>query len=418
VNLDIPRVRRRVETAAWRDDEAVVGFVLELARALHRYGTPANRLEEAVMVVCLRLGIEAELFTTPTTIILSFGKPAELRTRMLRVDGGDLDMARLAKVDALADAVVAKELTPAEAMRRLEAIQALPPEWGRVPTALSHAITAAAVTVFFHGGWRDVVVAGAIGLALGVIGQLMAHSSTKMRVYELVGAFIGAFVGGTAAALWPGVSASVVTVAGLIVLLPGLSLTVAMIELATKNLISGTARLMAAVIVLLELVVGVAIGERAARALVVDVAPVVPEALPSWSGWLAVAVAGAAMTIIVQAERRSTLWILGACITGVVGARIGTSFLGPELGALGGAFALGVLCNLYARLLDRPAQVLMVPAMILLVPGSVGFRGMSSLLDRDTLTGVETTFAMFVVAMAIVGGLLIANAALSPRRVL
>ena len=64
------------------------------------------------------------------------------------------------------------------------------------------------------------------------------------------------------------------------------------------------------------------------------------------------------------------------------------------------------------------AQVVLVPSVFLLVPGSVGFRGMSSLLGRDTITGVETTFAMFVVAMAIVAGLLIANATVSPRRVL
>jgi uncharacterized membrane protein YjjB (DUF3815 family) len=161
----------------------------------------------------------------------------------------------------------------------------------------------------------------------------------------------------------------------------------------------------------------VAIGERAARA-VFDVAVATPVPLPGWSEWLAVFVAGVAMTVIVQAEKRAVGWILAACVVGVAGARLGTSLLGPELGALGGAVALGVLGNTYARLLDRPAQVIMVPAMILLVPGSVGFRGMSSLLDRDTLSGVETTFAMFVVAMAIVGGLLIANAVLSPRRVL
>jgi len=54
--------------------------------------------------------------------------------------------------------------------------------------------------------------------------------------------------------------------------------------------------------------------------------------------------------------------------------------------------------------------------VLLLVPGSMGFRGMESLLDRDTLTGVETVFAMFVVAIAIVAGLLIANALVQPRR--
>ena len=51
-----------------------------------------------------------------------------------------------------------------------------------------------------------------------------------------------------------------------------------------------------------------------------------------------------------------------------------------------------------------------------LVPGSMGLRGISSLLHRDTLTGVETTFATFVVAIAIVAGLLVASAVVSPRR--
>ena len=81
-----------------------------------------------------------------------------------------------------------------------------------------------------------------------------------------------------------------------------------------------------------------------------------------------------------------------------------------------GAFALGAMSNVYARWLGRPAQVVQVPAVFLLVPGSLGFRGMSSLLDRDTMNGVETLFAMFVVAIAIVAGLLVANAVVPPRR--
>lgn len=57
-----------------------------------------------------------------------------------------------------------------------------------------------------------------------------------------------------------------------------------------------------------------------------------------------------------------------------------------------------------------------MPAVLLLVPGSMGFRGMASLLDRDTLSGVDSVFAMFVAATAIASGLLIANAVVSPRR--
>jgi uncharacterized membrane protein YjjB (DUF3815 family) len=86
------------------------------------------------------------------------------------------------------------------------------------------------------------------------------------------------------------------------------------------------------------------------------------------------------------------------------------------MGVLIGALCLGVMSNAYARWLDRPAQVVQVPAVLLLVPGSMGFRGMASLLDKDTLTGVDTLFAMFVVSIAIVAGLLVSNAIVSPRR--
>lgn len=400
------------------DDEATIEFVLALARALHHYGTPSYRLEEAVAVVCRRLDVTAELFATPTTIIVSFGHPAELRTRMMRVDGGETNLAKLADVDALADQVADGELSIRTGLERLAAITAAPPHWGRPISLAVHGVTAAAVAVFFHGSAVDVAAAAIAGLIVGTVGLFLSRSSAQTQVFELVGAFAAAFISGGAAALVPGVSSQVVTISALIPLLPGLSLTTAMIELATRNLISGTARLMSAVIVLLELVLGVAIGERAAAAVFAIPTGVAPVPLPAWAEWVALVAAAGAVTVVVQAHRRSMPWIMAACVTGVLGGRLGTAGLGPEIGVVGGAFALGVLCNLYARWLDRPAQVVMVPAVFLLVPGSVGFRGMSSLLGRDTITGVETTFAMFVVAMAIVAGLLVANATVSPRRVL
>ena len=61
-------------TAATTSPE--IAFVLALARALHRYGTPAHRLEEALEIVGKDLGLKGEFFSTPTTIIASFGDPS------------------------------------------------------------------------------------------------------------------------------------------------------------------------------------------------------------------------------------------------------------------------------------------------------------------------------------------------------
>ena len=233
---------------------------------------------------------------------------------------------------------------------------------------------------------------------------------------ELVVAAFAAFGCGRRMSAWPAVSSPLVTVAALIILLPGMSLTVAMTELATRNLIAGTARLMSAVIVLLQLVVGVALGERLAAALVV-VHQATPVALPEWASWVALIALARHRRDGASAASRVRSGCRGVRGIGYVGSRLGTAWIGSRRWACSSARSqLGAMSNCYARWLDRPAQVLQVPAVLLLVPGSMGFRGMSSLLDKDTLSGVDTLFAMFVVAIAIVAGLLVANAVVSPRR--
>lgn len=392
-----------------------IGFVLALGRALHRYGTPADRLEQALGVVCTQMGLAAEIFTTPTTIIMSFGDPTELRTRMLRVTSGELDMHKLEQVDALADAVAAATVTPADGVERLERILASPPRYGRAVTTIGHAFASAGMAVFFGGTLADATVSAAIGLMIGFLSLVAQRSTDQARVFELLGAAFAALTAGAVSSVWGAVTPQLVTIASLIVLLPGLTLTVAMTELATRNLIAGTARLMSAVIVLLELVVGVALGERVA-VMLFDVQQGMGPPLPAWSQWIALIATALAIAVVVQASPRAFGWIISAAVTAYAGSLVGTTWLGAELGVVVGAFALGVLGNAYARVLHRPAQLVLVPAVLVLVPGSVGFRGLTSLLGHDTLTGVETVFSMFVVAIGIVAGLLIANAVVSPRR--
>ena len=57
---------------------------------------------------------------------------------------------------------------------------------------------------------------------------------------------------------------STATLAGLIVLIPGFMLTIAIRELSTRHLASGTARLVGAGITFLGIIFGVALGNRLA----------------------------------------------------------------------------------------------------------------------------------------------------------
>jgi uncharacterized membrane protein YjjP (DUF1212 family) len=89
-----------------------ISFALNLGRALHTSGYSADRLEEALSLASDRLGLEAQFFSTPTSIMASFGPQDDQRTFMIRVSPGESNLGKLARVDHVTRDVLSGRLTP------------------------------------------------------------------------------------------------------------------------------------------------------------------------------------------------------------------------------------------------------------------------------------------------------------------
>jgi uncharacterized membrane protein YjjB (DUF3815 family) len=202
---------------------------------------------------------------------------------------------------------------------------------------------------------------------------------------------------------------------GVIVLIPGLTLTTAMIELSSRHLASGTARFMGALVLLLSIAFGIAIGAKAAALAIGVPHSSAIVAMPAWTLVVSLLVSPTCFAILLKADARDLPWIVAAGVVAFAGARVGSDALGPELGAFVGGLVTGIGSNWYARLTNRPSQITLVPGLLLLVPGSVGLQSLASLLDRDTQVGVDSAFRMVLIAVSLVAGILIANV-VSPRR--
>lgn len=416
----MPRVTPLPPSSPFREPPPgpVVAFILRLGQALHRYGTPAHRLEEQMRHVSERLGVEGRFFSTPTSIFASFGPPEALQTSLIRVEPGGMDLERLTLLDALAQEVIHGKVSPEVGAERVETILAAPERYGVPITLLCWALAAGAAARLFGGGLREVGVAALSSLAIGVLDQLTRHRPITARVLEPAAALLTSALAVAAASVIGPLSVQVATLSGLIVLLPGLGLTVAINELATRNLISGSSRLIGTALIFLQLAFGVALGGKLAELLPAP-PPVVPTAgLPFWTAVGALSVVAPAVTVLFRARPQDAIWITAAGALAFGGARLGSQGLGPELGAFVGSLLLSMSSNVLARLRNRPAVVTIVPGMMLLVPGSLGFRSLESLLARDVVTGVVTAFSMLMVAVAIAAGLLFANALVPSRRVL
>lgn len=398
--------------------EPGVAFTLRLGEALHRYGVPAHRIEQALALVAERFGLEGRFYSTPTAIIASFGPPEALRSCMIRVEPGEIDLARLAALDELTTDVIREQCTASEAKERLAEILERPPVYRPLTTVAASTLASTGAAYLLGGSSREMGIAFVISLAIGLLALLAGRTPPMMRMWEGVGALLATVVAIVGQRILGPYVVEVAVIAGIIILLPGLSITVAFTELATRNLVSGTSRAMNALVVFLLMGFGVALGTT-----VDDWLPPVPDLpfappLPRTLLPLVLLVGVASFAITYRARPRDTGWIVLGGSLAYFAAALGARYLGPQLGAFVGSLALCIGSNLLARLRNKPSLITILPGILLLVPGSIGFRSLDALLERDVLSGMEIAFHMAMVAMGIVMGLLLANVLLPPRKVL
>lgn len=391
-------------------------LLLRTGAALHAFGMPSHRLEAALSDLAATLDVPVEVFSTPTSLMASFGTGEDARTRLLRIEPGDVALEKLTRLQRLLDRVSSHRIDAQAAARAVAALESAPMRFGRLSMALSFALVAAPAAVFFGGGWREAIAGAVVGLAIGLLGWIGQLQPAVERVFFPLAGAVAALLAGGISALSPHVAANIAALAGLISLLPGMTLTRAMSELAARHLVAGAARLAGALIVFLTLGFGVAVGGALGVRLYGETVASQPLALDEWAIWPALVIAAVSLMIQFQAHPRQLGWILLAGILAIFGVRVGAAFLGPELGAFVGALLVGLAGNAAARWRRIPASVVQLPGLLLLVPGSIGLRSIGALVARDTLTGIQTAFTVGMVAISLVTGLLVANVIVPSRR--
>jgi uncharacterized membrane protein YjjP (DUF1212 family) len=405
-----------ITAPADEENRASHHFLLRTAELLHRHGTPAHRLEKVMAFVSQRMGVDGVFLSSPTALMISLGDEKGERTYLRRIESGNVDVDKLIRFDEVLDAHGEGETTAAESLLRLEEIAASNPPFGFQVTTMAVGMACGIVAVLFSGSPLECMLAGCIGMAvIGLEWWLGKWNAEKGLLFPVAGflAAIGSL--GFARAVAP-IDDRIVTLAALIVLVPGFPLTMALTELAMGHLSAGVARLAGAMVTILTLFLGVAIAWRIGGSW--RTLPEVVWRPPDAAAWVAGAVAPILLAVVFRARFPQWPVIIAVSFAGFAVSRIATASVGVEVGSFLGALAIGCGSNLYAGLWNRPAMVPLTPGMIILVPGSLGYRSLAALLDQQTIQGIDGAFGTIIVAMSLVGGLLASNALLPPRRIL
>lgn len=396
-------------------------FLVRAGELLHQHGTPSYRLERVMQKIGQTLDIETTVLCTPTALLISLRDAGEEKTFLRRITNGDVDVSKLMAFDAILDQHRDGQLTWQAALEALERAADDQPAYTSWQTAIASAVACGSVATIFGGGLAELLTAALLGFMLAMLtlplGKMVGESGLLEPIWGMLIAALSLIV---AQYVWA-LDDRLVTLAALILPVPGLTLTIALTELALGHLSSGSARLAGAAVRLITLVIGVAIAWNVwPDGMHAPAQPpyAVSQVPPAWWLWPALLLAPLSFVVLFRVPLNQWAYVLVISVGGFLINRYLDMHVAPAVGSFCGAFAVGCGSNLYARALNRPAMAMQTPGLLILVPGALGYRSLTAMLASDTIAGVELAFAMILTAGSLVGGLLIANLMLPPKRIL
>ena len=125
-NAGVSSTDQTVERRRDGPDPVAAEFVLRLGRAMQVYGMSARRLEDLLGAAADRLRLTGhQFFSTPTSIMASFGPVGRQRTHMLRTEPGEVNLGKLAELYPKGGDVTIDDLVEKGAVRKNERVKVL-----------------------------------------------------------------------------------------------------------------------------------------------------------------------------------------------------------------------------------------------------------------------------------------------------
>lgn len=229
-----------------------------------------------------------------------------------------------------------------------------------------------------------------------------------------------------------------VSLAGVIMLLPGLGLTIAIAELSRGHLMSGTMRVVAVMVRVTELGFGMLLADQLDRFFDRELHENYTlhdnYERPTLPVWLKVCVYNLFKLIIMKAIILPILiliiiimfrvpkyisayvFVTMGCFAAYFGDMTLRKWAGVEIGSILTAFIIGFIANVYSFVSKRPSNVVTICAIVLLVPGYMTTRSISSLLVKDVNTSITLLFNAIMACVSLVTGLVVSEVLWTKKR--
>jgi uncharacterized membrane protein YjjP (DUF1212 family) len=247
-------------------------YLMQLCRALMKFGAPTHRLEEYMQMTARVLEVDAQFLYLPGCMIMSFDD-SSTRTaefKLIRMSQG-VDLGRLADTHSVYKNVVHDLIGVEEAAKQLEDIMNRKPKFPTWFLVIMYGLASATVGPFaFNARPIDMPISFILGAMLGFMQLVLAPRSTLYsNVFEVFASVLTSFLARAFGSIRWGIvdgkqeylfCFSAISQAAIALILPGFLVLSSSLELQSHQLIAGSIRMVYAIIYSLFLGYGITVG--------------------------------------------------------------------------------------------------------------------------------------------------------------
>lgn len=371
-------------------------YIMQLCKALMKFGAPTHRLEEYMQMTAKVLEVDSQFLYLPGCMIMSFDDPATRTTevKLVRVAQG-IDLGRLANTHSVYKNVVHDIVGVEEAIQELEDIMTSKPRYNKWIVVLTYGLATTAVGPFaFSARPIDMPIIFFNGLLLATMQHVVApRSALYSNVFEVTATVLTSFLARAFGSIKADVvngkqqywfCFSAIAQASIALILPGFLVLTSSLELQSHQIVAGSIRMVYAIIYSLFLGYGITVGttiygliDANATSETKCAHSSAPYGSPYTQRFPFVAVMAFFMIIVNQGRPKQAPVMVTIALAGYVTNYFCAKTLGSnsQVANTVGAFTIGIAGNLYSRLWHGHAATAILPGIFVLVPSALAATG-------------------------------------------
>jgi uncharacterized membrane protein YjjP (DUF1212 family) len=382
----------------------ILSMLEALGLAMIETGQATNDVEDTLRAIAEAYSLDdLRTVVLPTFIMLQSGSAGgEVQLQSAIPGSGRLD--RTGAVETLVARALRMEVTPAEAIVEVTRIRTIRPRFGPWMSLLGHVILTVGFGMVINPTLEAIVVYVLLGAGVGLLVLVSRRFSGLGSTIPVIAAFAVTIFTTLVLVHFVGDQPLKIIAPPLVSFLPGLTLTIAAIELTSNQIVAGASRLVFGVGQLLLLTFGV----FAATTLVGAIPDSTPQpSLGPWAGIVGVALVAIGFMLFMSAPKGALPWLFLSLAVCYGAQAVGALALGAGLSGFVGAAVVAPFAQFASHFRTAPpASVMSLASFWLLVPGALGFIGLSG-IAQGGVGSIETLATAGISVLSIALGAIV-----------